>query len=78
MKMNNRQKRIYLSFNPKKGYPAKSNLYYECLKCGYIMPSLPQDSGSCICKNITIDIHYGRIDIKDHSATRLFSLKAET
>ena len=65
--------RTYHSYNPKQGYPAGSNLYYECQKCGDVVPSLPKDSIFCSCRNIAIDVDYGRISIKDYSLVKLFS-----
>jgi len=65
--------RNYYHFDPSKGYPAGSNLYYECLRCGDTVPSLPNDSIHCSCRNIMIDADYGRIKIQDHSKAKLFS-----
>ncbi len=69
----NIESRKYYSFDHSKGYPAKNDLYYECLKCNDIILSLPKDSISCSCKNISIDIDYGRISIKDSKQIKLFS-----
>ena len=71
----NEKKKIYHSYDPERGYPAGSNLYYECLKCGDIVPSLPIDNIFCSCRNIAIDVDYGRISIKDHSLIKLFSIE---
>lgn len=65
-------RRRYVDYDPKAGYPAGSALYYECLQCGYVMPSLPQDSMNCHCWNIGIDIDYGRVVVRDHSLMRIF------
>ena len=67
--------RTYTSFDPLQGYPAGTDLYYECGICGDVLPSLPKDSIMCSCKNITIDADYGRISIRDHGMIKLFSLK---
>ncbi len=69
--MNN--ERTYHSFNPKKGYPVGKSLYYECTKCGDVIPSLPKDSVSCTCRNIHIDVDYGRMAVKDDNFVKLFS-----
>lgn len=72
--MNNTQRtRIYHDYNPAAGYPAGSNLYYECLGCGDIVPSQPPDSVACKCRNIMIDFDYGRLKIQDALTTKLFS-----
>jgi hypothetical protein len=66
--------RTYYSFNPQSGYPAGKDLYYECLRCGDVIHSLPIESMMCSCRNIAIDIEYGRVSIKDHSMVKTFSI----
>lgn len=74
--MNNiKQKKIYHQFNTDSGYPAGNNLFYECLRCGEIIKSLPDDSVMCSCGNITIDVDYGRISIKEDNLVKLFSVE---
>lgn len=68
-------KRTYHDFNPSSNYPADENLFYECLRCGDVLPSLPKNSVECTCKNIAIDVGYGRIIVKDHKSIKLFSEK---
>ena len=75
---NNENKRIYHSFNPSSGYPAGNDLFYECLKCGEVIPSLPKDSIACSCRNLSIDVDYGRVSIKDHNLVKLFSYEKRT
>jgi hypothetical protein len=53
--------RTYISFDPSRGWPAGSTVYYECLHCGEVIPSLPPDSIDCACGNIGIDVDYGRL-----------------
>lgn len=67
-------KRSYHNFDPTSGYPAGSNLFYECQRCGEIVPSRPQDSTHCQCRNIMIDVDYGRIKIQDAARVKLFSI----
>lgn len=69
-----RKEKTYIPFDPSRGYPADSNLYYACLGCSESLPSLPNDSAVCSCGNIAIDVDYGRISIKDHGSVRLFSI----
>lgn len=66
----------YMQFDPNEGYPVGDNLFYECLSCGETVPSLPPDSTHCRCRNIMIDVDYGRISIQDHSLIRLYSKSA--
>ena len=67
-------KRSYFSFNPEVGYPAAVNIFYECLGCGGVLPSLPTDSVHCKCRNIMIDTDYGRVAVTDHSKVRCFTV----
>jgi hypothetical protein len=66
----NESKRIYYQFDPASGYPAGNGMFYECLGCNDILPSLPKVSIICTCKNISIDVDYGRISIKNNRKTR--------
>lgn len=59
-----KEKWIEISFDPNKGYPAGSKLYYKCNLCQVVVPSLPDDSIMCDCGNITIDVDAGRVSIK--------------
>jgi hypothetical protein len=70
MSIKNRQ---YRNFDPSSGYPASKSLFYECLKCGDAIPSLPDDSTHCTCRNIMIDAGYGRIKMQEAERVRLFS-----
>ena len=67
------QQKRYISFDPAEGYPTGDDLFYECLTCGQSLPSWPKKNGSCECRNIRIDVDYGRIAINDHAKIRLFS-----
>lgn len=71
--MNEQSGRTYQAYNPAAGYPAGENLFYECTLCGKVTHSLPKESFSCACSNLMIDVDYGRVTIKNHSAVRLFS-----
>ena len=63
-----------IPFDPEQGYPAGDALFYECLNCGTIIPSLPPDSTTCYCRNISIDVGYGRLSIKEHAVARLLAV----
>jgi hypothetical protein len=43
------------------------DLYYHCGICGAYIPSQPEDSISCKCANIIIDVEYVRLLVKDFS-----------
>ena len=65
--------KTYHNFNPNTGYPKGKSLFYECLRCGNIIPSQPKDYIECACRNIAIDVGYGRIIVKDNKMIKLFS-----
>lgn len=73
----NPSKKIYYSFDPAKGYPAGAGLFYECLRCGEVVTSMPVVGIRCKCRNIMIDVDYGRIKIQDHGAVKLFSTEEQ-
>lgn len=64
--------RNVLNFEPSNGYPAGKNIYYECLRCGSVLPSQPEDNQACSCCNVVIDVDAGRVSIRDHSQFRVF------
>jgi len=66
--------RRYFPIDPAKGFPVGKNLYYECLLCGGVIPSMPDDDTRCKCRNIRIDVGFSRIVIDDPKNARLFSV----
>jgi len=66
--------RQYIEFDPGLGYPTGENVYYECLNCKMSIPSIPKVSLGCLCKNILIDLEYGRLSIKDHEKFEAYKL----
>ena len=62
--------KVYLDFDPAKGYPMAADLYWECLRCGMTLPSAPDDAVSCLCLNIIVDT--SRTTIVDPTKARLF------
>lgn len=44
----------------------EKNIFYKCLKCGDIIPSLPKDNIGCKCHNIEIDKDLNRLFIEDY------------
>jgi len=47
--------------------PKDKNLFYRCLYCSGIIPSIPKGNVGCECGNIFIDIDYWRLVIRDYS-----------
>ena len=50
-----------------KGVPGGKNIFYLCLKCRGIIPSYPEDSMSCTCGNVYVDIGGARGGADDTS-----------
>ena len=59
----NNEVKLFL-FDPSKGYPVGSQLFYHCKTCDTIVPSQPPDSMGCKCRNVFIDVDYARVSIK--------------
>ena len=62
----------YIPFEPTKEIPFRDGLFYECMKCGKVIPGDNKHNVHCDCRNIFIDADYGRIQIRDYSLVRLF------
>ena len=66
--------RIYYDIDhPKGGHHRGVDIYYECRRCGDVIPSIPPEGVHCTCRNITIDASYVRIGFDDISQVRVFS-----
>lgn len=70
--MSEKRVRHYIEFDPREGYPTGRDLFYECGKCGVVIPSLPEDNIRCRCGNVTVDVDAGRFSVRDDSQLRLF------
>ena len=68
--------KTYLSVDPRRGYPAGSDIRYECGLCGDTLPSMLDHSAACKCRNVIIDVDAGRIAVKDHSHFKAFVANA--
>ncbi len=72
-------KKEYVPFDPQisGGYPRDTTLYFECGKCGELIPSDPKESVYCKCYNIMIDVDAGRISVKRLEKMRLVRMVSE-
>jgi hypothetical protein len=68
-----RTSRAYQVFDATKEFPSGRNLFYECLVCGNVVPSLPKKNIGCKCRNIMIDADSRRLEIRDRTKVKLFS-----
>lgn len=69
-------RRTYVSFSERGGWPAGPSLYYRCLRCGDVLPSLPEQNVECSCDNIQIDIDYGRLHVGERRLVEAFLFDA--
>jgi hypothetical protein len=67
--------REYLEYDPKQGWPAGADLFYECQRCKKILRSTPDINEWCECFNICIDIDAGRLAAKDESLVKLIRIR---
>jgi hypothetical protein len=47
--------------------PKDDDLFYHCLDCDGIIPSVPNDNVGCDCGNVFIDKDYWRLVVADLS-----------
>lgn len=64
--------RNYLNFDFSKGYPAGTGIRYECGVCGSTLPSIPEHSVACKCRNVIVDVDAGRVAVKDNSKLKAY------
>jgi hypothetical protein len=64
-------KKVVIPFNFSTGFPTAVDLYYECLICGDMVQSHPQDNTHCKCENVFIDMEAGRVAVRDESQVQL-------
>jgi len=64
--MTNQTKYVKIGIGPPQaGWPAGSDIFYKCEICSDIIPSLSHDSVLCSCRNMRLDVDYGRFGGKD-------------
>ena len=54
--------------------PASDDIFYQCLQCWDIVPSMPSDNLYCSCKNVSIDVDAGRAGARDESLLRVLPI----
>ena len=64
--MENTYEMVANGFTDTSEVPKGKALFYRCLKCGGVIPSLPKDSVGCTCFNVFIDKDYLRLVIHDY------------
>ncbi|MBK6517934.1 MAG: hypothetical protein IPG04_28395 [Polyangiaceae bacterium] len=70
--------RQYITFDPKKGYPAAPDIAYECTACGGVVSSMPtyDEPWMCTCRNVRVDGDAGRVSVDDHAKMKAFRRQA--
>jgi ribosomal protein S26 len=61
-----------IHFNPKRCWPSAEGLFYQCMRCGEVIPSKPAVCTGCRCRNIFIDVDAGRLAAEHEDAIKLF------
>lgn len=61
-----------IHFNPKRGWPSAEGLFYQCMRCGEVIPSKPAVCTGCRCRNIFIDVDAGRLAAEHEDEIKLF------
>ena len=62
----------YIDYELKDGYPASSELFYECTKCSEIVSSNPRMNTTCKCKNIVVDVSSARLIVESPECMKVF------
>jgi hypothetical protein len=56
---------IYSGFKNTSEIPKDEDIFYRCMDCGGVIPSVPDDNVGCKCGNIFIDKDYWRLIVVD-------------
>lgn len=56
--------------------PKDDDLFYKCLDCDGIIPSVPSKNIGCLCGNIFIDKDYWRLVVADLAKIEVVRMKS--
>lgn len=51
---------VDLHHRPGDALPASDAIFYQCLRCWDVVPSVSENSLYCSCRNISVDVDAGR------------------
>lgn len=59
--------------------PKGKDVYYKCIKCSDLVPSIPaeNDNSACRCGNIIVDVDYCRLAVEDFSMFQALLVEEE-
>ncbi len=62
----------YFAIDPTRSTPRGPDVFYECLKCGDVIPSIEEAHGpwTCRCHSIILDFDAFHATFKDPTAVR--------
>jgi hypothetical protein len=55
------------TFSDTKDVPIADNIFYQCTRCGTVIPSNPSDNVNCACYLMGIDKDMHRLSVDDFS-----------
>jgi hypothetical protein len=67
---------VTVPYSDSSGLPCGQNIFYLCLLCRTVVPSLPEGTMHCMCRNISIDPDAGRGGARDLNAVVVLSVNA--
>lgn len=56
---------ISTNFKSTSDVPRDEGIFYRCVDCGVVIPSVPDDNIGCACGNVFIDKDYWRLVVVD-------------
>ena len=63
------------NFESTSDVPKDHDLFYRCLDCGTVVPSIPKDNIGCDCGNVFIDKDYWRLIVENFDKFELVRKK---
>lgn len=70
-----KKKIVDLHYQPDQPLPVGGCIFYQCLRCGDILRSEPDESVRCSCGNVSIDVDYARAGAKDYSLFKVLAIE---